>query len=384
MAASPALMPASDVGLRPSRRPGRRWRLVTAATVAVAVLLGSAPAVAQGDPPPGTSAEARTEACIARLPLRQQLGQLLMVLAAPDLFAKVAFLFAGGDLGGVVVMEEPSPDDRPTLEAMVRVAQPVPPLVAVDEEGGELQVLGGALGTLPSPRSQVAANDPAGVEQLARLHGEGMAALGYTVDLAPVLDVSGGSRSFSSDPVTAAGYGLAFASGLAQAGLLPVVKHFPGLGTASGDPHEQLPVTSPIDQLLTRDIVPFEMAADRDDIAVMVAHVVVPGLTGDMPASLSPAAIDLLRDRIGFDGIVMTDSLTMGAIQDQWRPDRAAELAILAGNDIAMVAGLQYTQRTLDRLEWAILGGRLSHEQVLDSVRRVFAAKGVDPCSLEL
>ena len=326
--------------------------------------------------------EADAEACIAELPLRQQLGQMLMVLAAPNLFAKVAFLFAGGDLGGVVVMEEPRPDDRVSVELMTRVAQPIPPFIAVDEEGGELQVLTG-LGPLPSPRSQVARNDALGIEQLARTHGEGMAALGYNVNLAPVLDLGGGSRSFSSDPTAAAANGLAFASGLRQAGLLPVVKHFPGLGTASGDPHDVLPVTRPLDQLLARDLVPFEVAADHDDLALMTAHVVVPGLTGDLPASLSPAAIDLLRDEVGFDGLVMTDSLTMGAIQDRWRPDHAAELAIIAGNDIAMVAGLQYTQRTLDRLEWAILGGRLSHDQVLDSVRRIFAAKGVDPCSLE-
>ena len=158
-----------------------------------------------------------------------------------------------------------------------------------------------------------------------------MRGLGITIDFAPVVDVTDapddtviGDRSFSSDPAVVTAYAGAYARGLRDAGLLPVLKHFPGHGHGSGDSHTGGVTTPPLDQLQNDDLVPYRTLVSAAPVGVMVGHLQVPGLTGDQPASLSRAAVQLLRTGTGykapaFDGPVFSDDLSsMAAINEHY------------------------------------------------------------------
>ena len=160
-----------------------------------------------------------------------------------------------------------------------------------------------------------------------------------------------------------------------------VGKHFPGHGGASGDTHQGFATTRPLDQLRERDLIPFAELASPD-VWVMVGHLLVPGLTDDdVPTSLSPAAIDgLLRREFGFDGIVITDALGMGAISNRWPAPEASRLALVAGADMVIVNAPYEVVPVLDHLVASLADGSLSRSSVDDSLVRVLDHKGVDPC----
>ena len=204
---------------------------------------------------------------------------------------------------------------------------------------------------------------------------------------APVADVGSGSglgsRTFGTDPATVSQFVVASVEVAEDSGLIPVVKHWPGIGGGTADPHVKLTTLAPVDQLRTKDLVPFQAAIDAGAPAVMITHAVVPGLTEPgVPSSLSRAAItDELRGRQGFKGLVVTDSLGMGAVVKQFPQPQAAEQSIAAGADVALLSGSDVVAQTHERLTEAITSKRIPRAQVLESVRRVLELKGVDgPC----
>ncbi|HKY13315.1 MAG TPA: glycoside hydrolase family 3 N-terminal domain-containing protein, partial [Microthrixaceae bacterium] len=214
-------------------------------------------------------------------------------------------------------------------------------------------------------------------EAYARRVGE----LGFTMILGPSIDVGSGSalgsRSFGTDPARVAAYGLSVTAAIQRAGLVPVVKHWPGLGRGDRDTHIGPATVPDIASLRSADLVPFDQAIAQLVPAVMVSHANVPGLTGDAPASLSSAAIDgELRGRQGYDGLVMTDSLGMGAaLRGRTQPE-VAELAIAAGADIAMVSGAAVVPPTHARLVDAIDTGRLPPQRVREAAARSLHVTG--------
>jgi beta-N-acetylhexosaminidase len=258
--------------------------------------------------------------------LSRRAAQVLAVPARDfDTAGATAEVTAGA--GGVLFLGStpPPPDLRQRLRTLVGHAGPVPPLVMADEEGGGVQRLQGLVATIPWARSMAESMTVAQTRALAQASGRQMRALGVTTDLAPVLDVDArpgpsssnadGDRSFSGDAQVAAAYGGAFMAGLRAAGVLPVVKHFPGLGGADRNTDVGPAATRPLATLRVRDLVPFRAAIHAGAPAVMTSNASVPGLT-TLPASLSRAVIvGLLRHELGFDGLVVTDSLSAGAIQ---------------------------------------------------------------------
>lgn len=327
-------------------------------------------------------------ACAAALPPRQQLGQLLAISVngqAPDLEAsRVA------DLGVGTVLLQSLSSDRPGARIQaLKDTSAIPPLVAVDEEGGAVQDLREVLGPFPSAERMVATVDPAGARDLVLGHARSMAALGIDVVFAPVVDVLpgdgtdplGDDRTFSDDPEVVTAYGQAYVDAFVEAGILPTLKHFPGHGSATGDSHDGVVVDPPLPQLRRRDLVPYTTLLE-DPVAVMVGHMVVPDVTFFGPSSLSSGImIDLLRTDYGFDGLVVTDSLSMGGVTGQGPPEELAFQALRAGADVALFATLPDPAAVLDRLERALANGLLDPDRVATSVVRVLDVKGIDPCS---
>jgi beta-N-acetylhexosaminidase len=387
----------------PQLRSARPWSIALAVVlVSLVVVAGylvyserrstAPPATASpaAAPPKPDLAPAAAPVCsddaLLRMPLRDKLAQLLMVgvTGADDARAVIANHHVGGIfIGGWTDLSMLTDGTLPEIVS----AGPLPAAVSVDEEGGRVDRLKKLIGPAPSARSLAATSSPDAVYDLAKQRGLAMRKLGITIDFAPVVDVSDepddtviGDRSFSNDPDTVTAYAGAFARGLRDAGLLPVLKHFPGHGHGSGDSHTGSVVTPPLDQLKQSDLVPYRTLVDQRPVAVMVGHLQVPGLTGDVPASLSPAAIDLLRSGgyggPPFNGPVFTDDLSsMQAISDRYGVAQSVLMALQAGADTALWVTTTEVPAVLDRLQAAVNGGELAMDAVNQKVLRMAAVK---------
>ena len=321
--------------------------------------------------------------CAEMLPPEGQASQLLMVMTGSP--AEAAPTISGGLVGGFGLKGNQSKDVGTQVAAAVAEA-PLTPIVASDEEGGTVQRLRSAIGQIPSAR-ELAKKTPAEAAAVHAEHAAAMKALGFTMDFAPVADVGSGSelgtRSFGNDPTQVSSFVNAVFPAIAGAGVTPVVKHWPGLGAGTTDPHDSLGALADIGTLRARDLQPFDAAIASGVPAIMVTHVEVPGLTAEgEPTSLSAAAITgELRGRQGFTGLVITDSLGMGAVADLGTQAELAEATIRAGADIAVISGADAADSAHARLTDAITTGRIPREQLLASLRRVLAVKGVSgPC----
>jgi len=346
-----------------------------------------------GDPSPSASVERCGQDFLDGLDQRERLAQLLMVGVTGT--ADAVSVVKEQRVGGVFIggWTDPSMLDAERI-AEVQDAGRTPVMIAIDEEGGRVSRVGEKFGIMPSARRSAQTMSVDEVREMARERGRELAELGITVDFAPVVDVSDepdggaiGDRSYSGDPDTVTAYATAFAEGMDDAGVLPVIKHFPGHGHASGDSHAGLVTTPPLSSLLKSDLVPYRKMIGSVPLAVMVGHLEVPELTEqDQPASLSPRAIDLLRTGHdgqwrAYDGVIFTDDLSgMKAITDGHSVPEAVELALAAGDDVALWLTTDETSATLDHLEAAVAAGDLDSDQIDASVLRVARAKGLIDC----
>ena len=325
---------------------------------------------------------------VSALSTRDKLAQLLMVGVrdAADARAVVSDYRVGGIMIGSWTDLSMLTDG--TLTDIGNIG-PLPLAVSVDEEGGRVSRLSSLIGPAPAARTLAQTQTPDEVYQLALSRGRQMRGLGITIDFAPVVDVSDqgantviGDRSFSNDPATVTTYAGAFARGLRDAGLLPVLKHFPGHGSGSGDSHTAGVVTTPpLDELIESDLVPYRTLVAEGPVAVMMGHLEVPGLTGNMPASLSAAAVNLLLSGgyggPGFNGPVFSDDLSsMAAVSSRFGVAEAVLRALQAGSDVALWITTDEVPAVLDRLESAVDGGELAMPAVEGSILRMAGIKG--------
>jgi beta-N-acetylhexosaminidase len=316
---------------------------------------------------------------------RDRLAQLVMVGADPAGTADATRLVTRAHVGGIFIGGNATGLLTSGTLPELRGPGGIAPFVAVDEEGGRVQRIDAIVGDAPSARTLGRTASLADIRALAATRGRAMVRLGITVDFAPVLDVTDqpdgaviGDRSFGDDPATVVRNARAYAQGLRDAGILPVFKHFPGHGHATGDSHKGTATTPPLAQL-TPDLAPYRVLLDEPGPgAVMVGHLVVPGLTDSLPASLSPAAIDgLLRRDLGWSGLVFTDELGgMAAVSARYGAPEAVRRALAAGADVALVARSDQLDAILDGLERAIADGTLPRSRADEALRHVLAAKG--------
>ncbi len=328
-------------------------------------------------------------AVVAALSVHDKLAQLLMVGVrdADDARSVISDHHVGGIFIGSKTNLSMLTDG--SLADIARQAGPLPLAVSVDEEGGRVSRLSSLIGSAPSARVLAQTRTADEVYQLALERGRRMRELGITVDLAPVVDVSSapddtviGDRSFSADPAVVTAYAGAYARGLRDAGLLPVLKHFPGHGHGSGDSHTGAVTTPPLADLLTNDLVPYRALITAPPVAVMVGHLQVPGLTGNDPASLSRPALQLLRNGTGygappFNGPVISDDVSsMAAISDRYGVAEAVLRTLQAGSDVALWVTTDEVSAVLDRLLKAVAAGELPIQAVDASLLRMAAVKG--------
>ncbi|MHB1500896.1 MAG: glycoside hydrolase family 3 N-terminal domain-containing protein [Candidatus Dormibacteria bacterium] len=321
--------------------------------------------------------------------------QLVIVPVEEEHIVDAAPAVAQGAGGVLLFGSQAPPGMAASIRSLVRIALGgIGPLVMTDEEGGGVQRMANLVGQMPWARQMAQTMSPGQVEALAKSVGARMLEAGVTMDLAPVADVDGGAgpnasnpdgmRSFSANPQIAATYALAFAHGLVAAGVIPVFKHFPGLGGAKGNPDSGPAATQSYSSLVAGGLVPFRAAVAAGVPVVMVSDASVPGLTSS-PASLSAAVINgLLVQRMGFSGLVITDSLNAGAILAlHLSIPQAAVRAIAAGADMVMFntsAPATTLQTIAAAVETAVAQGEISRASLVVAAGKVLATKGVDLC----
>jgi beta-N-acetylhexosaminidase len=352
---------------------------------------GTAAAPATTATPATTAAAAATPpppAACTLPPLRTRLAQLLLVgfpgtVAGPD-----SRRLVDQGVGGLLLFRRnvASAGQVRALVRDLRRRAAIPLEVAVDQEPGRrVARLAGMVRATPSAR-ELGRMSPERVYRYGLTLGRDLDGLGITADLAPVLDVTGarwdgviGDRSFAADPAAASRAAVAFMRGLADGGVATVGKHFPGHGATTVDSHQRLPVVEGTPaRLAARELVPFQAAIRGGLDAVMVGHLLVRRVDERAPATLSrPVIGGLLRDRLGFDGLVVSDALEMGAITATWPLPVAAERALAAGVDQLLLSGHTQVTAVLDRLEQAVEAGRVPEARVREAFLRVQRFKRV-------
>jgi beta-N-acetylhexosaminidase len=308
-----------------------------------------------------------------------------LVLAGVDMrHLDVAQDWARRGVGGIVLFGDPPRHGLRAALRAVHAAGRVDPFVASDEEGGLVQRLTDVIYPLPSAESMGRNRTPAQVRALAADYGAHMLRLGVDVDLAPVADllvpgffIAEQHRAFAKRPDRVSRYVNAWQRGLRSAGVVATVKHWPGHGHAE-DTHAGLATTPSWSVLRTTDLVPFDAAFAAGVPAVMVGHLVVPGLTETRhtPASLSRRALHRLRDRAGPDVLIVTDSLSMGAVTTGLglsQPE-AAVRALRRGADLALVQDIGMAA-VVRHIVAALRDGSYPRARAERSVRRVLAVK---------
>jgi beta-N-acetylhexosaminidase len=275
----------------------------------------------------------------------------------------------------------PEPEGLRSLTAAVQaaLADDLPAIVSIDQEGGQVARIRQGVVALPAMMALGATRDRNLARRAGRRLGHDLRALGINLDFAPVLDLAVderntviGSRSFGSEPELVADLGLAFAAGLRDGGVIAVGKHFPGHGSTDVDSHLALPRLS-LDEATwrARDLVPFAHAVRGGIPAIMTAHVVLTALDAARPTTLSPKIVrGILREELQFDGVVFSDCLEMAALGGD--PARNAPLALAAGVDCVVVSHhLELAASAIDAIVHAVENGALPRERLDEAAARM-------------
>ncbi len=342
---------------------------------------------------PDARTEQRIERILAKMSVEAKVGQLLFVGfggSSVDPGGAIERLVRGKRVGGVALFSR-NVKNIPQVARFTRelraLLPELPPFVAVDQEGGNVVRLREPTTVLPSNMALGAARNLELTRRAGASLGHDLWLLGFNMNLAPVLDVNSnpanpviGIRSFGEDPNLVGSQGGAYVEGLQSADVSAVAKHFPGHGDTGSDSHYAMP-SLPHDRarLLSVELVPFQQAIDADLDAVMTAHIALPAVEGvrGVPATVSHRVLTgLLRETLGFEGIIITDGLEMKGIVDAYGSGPAAVLAILSGADMVLILWTKEKKEEVHRhLLAAVREGKISRERLDTSVRRILRAK---------
>jgi beta-N-acetylhexosaminidase len=332
-----------------------------------------------------TVCKARAEAILSAMTLPEKVGQMFVVRRPQDddqAMQAVTQYHLGGFTLYACDFEHRDPESIRTLLKSYQEVSPIPMFIAADEEGGRVvrasKYPAFRPTPFPSPRELFAAGGYEAVEQDTKEKAALLLDLGVNFNYAPVCDMSGNpdtfifDRTFGNDPAATARYTEIVVRTMNDCNLVGSIKHFPGYGD-NVDTHTSIAHDDrSMEQFLTRDLAPFVAGIKAGAPIVMVAHNIVSCMDPDVPASLSPTVHSLLRDQLGFTGIIMTDSLDMNAITLYTHDRASAVQAVLSGNDLLCCS--TYDRQVPAVLD-AVADGTISEESINQSVRRILELK---------
>ncbi|OAB29616.1 beta-hexosaminidase [Paenibacillus macquariensis subsp. defensor] len=329
-----------------------------------------------------------------RLTMKEKIGQLLMTGfegLMPD--ANIADLLQNHFTGGVVFfsrnLDNPGQAFALTqeLQRMAMAATGIPLWIGTDQEGGMVVRVRQGIAQLPAAMALGAARDPVLLYEAAKGTAEELKTLGINMNFAPVVDINVNPRnpiidvrSFGDDAELVTELGIAAMLGFQDGGIVSVIKHFPGHGDTETDSHAELPVVKhSLERLRSVELVPFRRSVQVGAEAIMTAHIGIPLLSGGepIPATLSREILTgLLREELGFDGLIVTDCMEMNAVTQGIGVGEAVVRAVLAGADLLLVSHTYESQlEAVAALERAVANGRLPVERIDASVERILLLK---------
>jgi len=320
--------------------------------------------------------------------LREAIGQLFMLgFEGQEPSDALETLVRDLAPGGMILFGRNlgSPEEIAALTHALQATSSVRLFIAIDQEGGKVARLQAPFTRWPSAEAIGAAGSTELTTAIAASIARELMAVGINMNMAPVLDVLTNpanpvmaGRTYGSDPVVVARHGIAFFRGLAEQGVIAVGKHFPGHGDTTVDSHLALPlVPHDLDRLTAVELAPFAAAISAGVPALMTAHLLVPALDPDQPATLSRSILsELLREGMGFDGLIISDDLLMQGITDSTAPGEAAVRFLEAGGDLVLICNDESAQRgALRAVVEAVESGRLPEAKVWASCDRIVKAK---------
>ncbi|MCI8543950.1 glycoside hydrolase family 3 protein [Acetatifactor aquisgranensis] len=333
---------------------------------------------------------------ISEMTLEDKVAGLFVV--KPEAITGVGTVIQAGDgtrqaleehaVGGLVYFSENIQSEEQLREMLSNTAQYAryPLFIAVDEEGGVVSRIGSSIGPqIDSAENIGATGDPENAYQTGVTIGTSLSGLGFNVDFAPVADLANveGSimegRCYGSDVSVVSSFVTSMVRGLQEQNVSACLKHFPGMGSAIQDPHDGMASTDRTEeQFWAEELAVFQAGIDAGADMVMVGHMAAPALTGDnSPGIFSKVLVtDILREQMGFQGVVITDALDMSAISEYYAADEASIMAVLAGCDMLLMPE-DYDKAYQGVLE-AVRNGNIDEERINDSLRRIYRIKYAD------
>ena len=328
---------------------------------------------------------------IEQMTLEEKIGQLMIIGVEGKSFSpEMDNLIRNYHVGVIIIMGGNVSTSSEVLQLIndvktANVLNKLPLFMSVDEEGGRVSRLPPGFNKLPTNGQIGKRNDEMFSYQIGTYLSELLHGFGYNMNFAPVLDVNSnpnnpviGNRAFGPDPSQVAMLGTSTMQGMMDNGIIPVVKHFPGHGDTVVDSHKALPkVEKSLEELRHIELVPFQEAINEGADAIMVAHLLIPALDPKYPSSMSKAVITgLLREEMKFEGVVITDDLTMGAIVNEYSVAEAAVQSFIAGSDLLLiVGGYENEVSAIEALKAAIETELITEERLNESLKRILTLK---------
>lgn len=293
-------------------------------------------------------------------------------------------------VGGFILFEKNIKDAKQMLSLINSLKQSnlinkAPLFLSIDEEGGRVTRMPKEFVKLPSSKYIGQFNNSQLSYDIGTILGKELKSFGLNMDFAPVLDINSnaknpviGDRAFGANEKLVSKLGLETMKGIQKEKVIPAIKHFPGHGDTSVDSHIGLPVVNnTLSRLKSFELVPFKEAIDNGADMVMVAHILLPKIDDKSPASFSKTVItDILRKDLNFNGVVITDDMTMGAVMKNFKIEEAAVMSLKAGTDIILVCHDYNNQiKVIDNIKKSIENGNLSMEEVDEKLYRILKLK---------
>ena len=328
---------------------------------------------------------------IDNMTLDEKIGQLITVgIDGYSLDNNAKDLIESKKVGGIILFKNNVNDSNQLLQLINSVKETnstnkIPIFVSVDEEGGRVNRFPKEIKKLPSNKIVGNKNDSNLAYDIGKDIGYALSSFGYNMDFAPVLDINSnpnntviGDRAFSSDKNIVANLGANEIKGFKSSNVICVAKHFPGHGDTVTDSHYSLPIINKtIEQLQELEFVPFKKAIQEKVPAIMVSHILLPNVDNTNPASMSKTIInDILRKDLKFDGVVVSDDMTMGAITNDYDISEACIKAINAGTDLLLVChGYDNEVKVINSIKEAVNNKTISMDRIDESVYRILSLK---------
>ncbi len=327
---------------------------------------------------------------LSEMTLEEKVGQMIISGIEGDSYStEIEQLISQEKVGGIIFFKENLLNPQRSVALVNAIKEQsnlerYPLFLSVDQEGGRVTRLPGLL-KQPTNLEIGLKNDEVLAFGIGALLAKQVKAFGMNVDYAPVLDVNNnpdnpviGDRAFGDDVQIVSSLGVETMQGIQSENIISVIKHFPGHGDTDVDSHMELPVIyKTIEDLERLELIPFEDAISNGADVVMVAHILMPNIDNNYPSSLSEEIITgILRNKLGFEGVIVTDDMTMDAIEDNYEMGEAAVQAIIAGNDILLIAH-EYSniQRAIEAVIQAVKDGKITVERINESVERIISLK---------